>query len=156
MFWEHYGKCTMWRTRFLVQESHFGKHTSQFEMMTIIFSKRLLSVMWPHNHCSISSFHHFPQYHNRDQCPMLWCSEKRRPLLCKTKGGPPLEGTKCGDLQVGPWQRWRMRERKVRRRNQVHVRPHPTTDSLQSDGKVCRATEWCCWLSCMDWFNPGC
>ncbi|XP_064617882.1 A disintegrin and metalloproteinase with thrombospondin motifs 14-like isoform X2 [Liolophura sinensis] len=38
-------------------------------------------------------------YHHRDQCPMLWCSEKRRPLLCKTKGGPPLEGTKCGDLQ---------------------------------------------------------
>lgn len=35
-----------------------------------------------------------------DPCLHLWCSNKTAPLLCKTKKGPPLEGTPCGK---GKW-----------------------------------------------------
>uniref|UniRef100_T1IWV1 Peptidase M12B domain-containing protein n=1 Tax=Strigamia maritima TaxID=126957 RepID=T1IWV1_STRMM len=35
-----------------------------------------------------------------DPCTHLWCSNISTPLLCKTKKGPPLEGTPCGK---GKW-----------------------------------------------------
>uniref|UniRef100_A0A8D0DCT3 ADAM metallopeptidase with thrombospondin type 1 motif 2 n=1 Tax=Sander lucioperca TaxID=283035 RepID=A0A8D0DCT3_SANLU len=31
-----------------------------------------------------------------DPCRQLWCSEYSNPFYCKTKKGPPLDGTKCG------------------------------------------------------------
>ncbi|KDR15277.1 A disintegrin and metalloproteinase with thrombospondin motifs 3 [Zootermopsis nevadensis] len=31
-----------------------------------------------------------------DPCSHLWCSHFSAPLVCKTKKGPPLEGTECG------------------------------------------------------------
>lgn len=31
-----------------------------------------------------------------DPCSHLWCGHKDSPLVCKTKKGPPLEGTSCG------------------------------------------------------------
>ncbi|XP_057370656.1 A disintegrin and metalloproteinase with thrombospondin motifs 16-like isoform X2 [Daphnia carinata] len=31
-----------------------------------------------------------------DPCTHLWCGHKSSPQLCKTKKGPPLEGTPCG------------------------------------------------------------
>ncbi|XP_068187014.1 A disintegrin and metalloproteinase with thrombospondin motifs 2-like [Antennarius striatus] len=31
-----------------------------------------------------------------DPCKQLWCSEYNNPFYCKTKKGPPLDGTKCG------------------------------------------------------------
>ncbi|XP_071455344.1 A disintegrin and metalloproteinase with thrombospondin motifs 2-like [Hetaerina americana] len=31
-----------------------------------------------------------------DPCTHLWCSHHSSPLVCKTKKGPPLEGTECG------------------------------------------------------------
>ncbi|CAL4063966.1 unnamed protein product, partial [Meganyctiphanes norvegica] len=37
-----------------------------------------------------------------DPCTHLWCSNKTTPTLCKTKKGPPLEGTTCGN---GKWCR---------------------------------------------------
>ncbi|GLD71135.1 A disintegrin and metalloproteinase with thrombospondin motifs 2-like protein [Lates japonicus] len=35
-------------------------------------------------------------YTNNDPCKQLWCSEYHNPFFCKTKKGPPLDGTKCG------------------------------------------------------------
>uniref|UniRef100_A0A672FXN5 ADAM metallopeptidase with thrombospondin type 1 motif, 2 n=1 Tax=Salarias fasciatus TaxID=181472 RepID=A0A672FXN5_SALFA len=35
-------------------------------------------------------------YPNPDPCKQLWCSEYSNPFYCKTKKGPPLDGTKCG------------------------------------------------------------
>lgn len=35
-----------------------------------------------------------------DPCTHLWCSNRSTPLMCKTKKGPPLEGTPCGK---GKW-----------------------------------------------------
>ncbi|KAM9788835.1 A disintegrin and metalloproteinase with thrombospondin motifs 2-like [Neosynchiropus ocellatus] len=34
-------------------------------------------------------------YPNIDPCKQLWCSEYYNPFYCKTKKGPPLDGTKC-------------------------------------------------------------
>ncbi|KAH1022499.1 hypothetical protein HUJ04_011892 [Dendroctonus ponderosae] len=31
-----------------------------------------------------------------EPCSHLWCGHKDSPLVCKTKKGPPLEGTECG------------------------------------------------------------
>ena len=31
-----------------------------------------------------------------DPCSHLWCGHVSAPLVCKTKKGPPLEGTECG------------------------------------------------------------
>ncbi|XP_018318532.1 A disintegrin and metalloproteinase with thrombospondin motifs 2 isoform X2 [Agrilus planipennis] len=31
-----------------------------------------------------------------EPCSHLWCSHEKTPLVCKTKKGPPLEGTECG------------------------------------------------------------
>ncbi|KAL1491581.1 hypothetical protein ABEB36_012156 [Hypothenemus hampei] len=35
-----------------------------------------------------------------EPCSHLWCGHKDYPLVCKTKKGPPLEGTECG---FGKW-----------------------------------------------------
>uniref|UniRef100_A0A669CLP5 ADAM metallopeptidase with thrombospondin type 1 motif, 2a n=1 Tax=Oreochromis niloticus TaxID=8128 RepID=A0A669CLP5_ORENI len=35
-------------------------------------------------------------YTNTDPCKQLWCSDYNNPFFCKTKKGPPLDGTKCG------------------------------------------------------------
>lgn len=31
-----------------------------------------------------------------EPCSHLWCGHVDSPLVCKTKKGPPLEGTDCG------------------------------------------------------------
>lgn len=31
-----------------------------------------------------------------EPCSHLWCGHIQQPLVCKTKQGPPLEGTECG------------------------------------------------------------
>uniref|UniRef100_A0A671TS65 ADAM metallopeptidase with thrombospondin type 1 motif, 2a n=1 Tax=Sparus aurata TaxID=8175 RepID=A0A671TS65_SPAAU len=35
-------------------------------------------------------------YATIDPCKQLWCSDYNNPFYCKTKKGPPLDGTKCG------------------------------------------------------------
>ncbi|KAJ8983287.1 hypothetical protein NQ317_010537 [Molorchus minor] len=35
-----------------------------------------------------------------EPCSHLWCGHQNSPLVCKTKKGPPLEGTECG---FGKW-----------------------------------------------------
>nr|XP_023012817.1 A disintegrin and metalloproteinase with thrombospondin motifs 2-like [Leptinotarsa decemlineata] len=35
-----------------------------------------------------------------EPCSHLWCGHQNTPLVCKTKKGPPLEGTECG---FGKW-----------------------------------------------------
>ncbi|KAM6984252.1 A disintegrin and metalloproteinase with thrombospondin motifs 2-like [Tautogolabrus adspersus] len=35
-------------------------------------------------------------YTTLEPCKQLWCSEYNNPFYCKTKKGPPLDGTKCG------------------------------------------------------------
>nr|XP_046266471.1 A disintegrin and metalloproteinase with thrombospondin motifs 2 [Scatophagus argus] len=35
-------------------------------------------------------------YPNHEPCKQLWCSDYNNPFYCKTKKGPPLDGTKCG------------------------------------------------------------
>ncbi|XP_075939431.1 A disintegrin and metalloproteinase with thrombospondin motifs 2-like [Anarhichas minor] len=35
-------------------------------------------------------------YSNLEPCKQLWCSDYNNPFYCKTKKGPPLDGTKCG------------------------------------------------------------
>uniref|UniRef100_UPI003AADB998 A disintegrin and metalloproteinase with thrombospondin motifs 2-like n=1 Tax=Centroberyx gerrardi TaxID=166262 RepID=UPI003AADB998 len=35
-------------------------------------------------------------YSTYDPCKQLWCSHHDNPFFCKTKKGPPIDGTKCG------------------------------------------------------------
>uniref|UniRef100_A0A8D3CL15 A disintegrin and metalloproteinase with thrombospondin motifs 2-like n=1 Tax=Scophthalmus maximus TaxID=52904 RepID=A0A8D3CL15_SCOMX len=35
-------------------------------------------------------------YPNHEPCKQLWCSDYHNPFYCKTKKGPPLDGTRCG------------------------------------------------------------
>ena len=35
-----------------------------------------------------------------DPCEHLWCAHQDTPLLCKTKKGPPMDGTACGRNKV--------------------------------------------------------
>ena len=35
-----------------------------------------------------------------DPCEHLWCAHSDTPLLCKTKKGPPMDGTACGPDKV--------------------------------------------------------
>ncbi|XP_036825467.1 A disintegrin and metalloproteinase with thrombospondin motifs 2 isoform X2 [Oncorhynchus mykiss] len=37
------------------------------------------------------------QYRTFDPCKQLWCSHPDNPFFCKTKKGPPIDGTMCGD-----------------------------------------------------------
>ena len=41
-----------------------------------------------------------------DPCEHLWCAHKETPLLCKTKKGPPMDGTACGKNRVKQMQKW--------------------------------------------------
>lgn len=41
-----------------------------------------------------------PQYRPFDPCKQLWCSHPDNPFFCKTKKGPPIDGTICGDGKV--------------------------------------------------------
>ncbi|XP_063045632.1 A disintegrin and metalloproteinase with thrombospondin motifs 3-like isoform X2 [Engraulis encrasicolus] len=36
-------------------------------------------------------------YRPFDPCKQLWCSHPDNPFFCKTKKGPPIDGTTCGD-----------------------------------------------------------
>ncbi|XP_029020549.1 A disintegrin and metalloproteinase with thrombospondin motifs 2-like isoform X2 [Betta splendens] len=36
-------------------------------------------------------------YRPFDSCKQLWCSHPDNPFFCKTKKGPPIDGTMCGD-----------------------------------------------------------
>lgn len=50
---------------------------------------------------------HFPlttQFQTFEPCKQLWCSHPDNPYFCKTKKGPPLDGTECapGQVPVGP------------------------------------------------------
>ncbi|XP_056269966.1 A disintegrin and metalloproteinase with thrombospondin motifs 2-like isoform X2 [Pseudoliparis swirei] len=38
-------------------------------------------------------------YPTLDPCNQLWCSDHNNPFYCKTKKGPPLDGTRCGPGQ---------------------------------------------------------
>ncbi|XP_077388174.1 A disintegrin and metalloproteinase with thrombospondin motifs 2-like isoform X1 [Festucalex cinctus] len=37
------------------------------------------------------------QYRTFDPCKQLWCSHPENPFFCKTKKGPPIDGTTCGN-----------------------------------------------------------
>ncbi|KAM9375674.1 A disintegrin and metalloproteinase with thrombospondin motifs 2-like [Pholidichthys leucotaenia] len=37
------------------------------------------------------------QYRTYDPCKQLWCSHPDNPFFCKTKKGPPIDGTMCGN-----------------------------------------------------------
>ncbi|KAM6953293.1 A disintegrin and metalloproteinase with thrombospondin motifs 2-like [Aplochiton taeniatus] len=37
------------------------------------------------------------QYRTFDPCKQLWCSHPDNPFFCKTKKGPPIDGTTCGN-----------------------------------------------------------
>uniref|UniRef100_A0A4W6C6Z6 ADAM metallopeptidase with thrombospondin type 1 motif 2 n=1 Tax=Lates calcarifer TaxID=8187 RepID=A0A4W6C6Z6_LATCA len=37
------------------------------------------------------------QYRTFDPCKQLWCSHPDNPFFCKTKKGPPIDGTMCGN-----------------------------------------------------------
>ena len=43
------------------------------------------------------------QFRTFDPCKQLWCSHPENPYFCKTKKGPPLDGTMCapGKVRVG-------------------------------------------------------
>lgn len=41
-----------------------------------------------------------PQYRPFDPCKQLWCAHPDNPFFCKTKKGPPIDGTICGDGKV--------------------------------------------------------
>lgn len=48
------------------------------------------------------------QFRTFDPCKQLWCSHPENPYFCKTKKGPPLDGTMCapGKVRAGaPWTR---------------------------------------------------
>lgn len=45
-----------------------------------------------------------PQYRPFDPCKQLWCAHPDNPFFCKTKKGPPIDGTICGDGKVGTRQ----------------------------------------------------
>lgn len=41
------------------------------------------------------------QFRTFDPCKQLWCSHPDNPYFCKTKKGPPLDGTECAPGKVG-------------------------------------------------------
>lgn len=47
----------------------------------------------------LSSFFVF-QFRTFDPCKQLWCSHPDNPYFCKTKKGPPLDGTECAPGKV--------------------------------------------------------
>ena len=40
------------------------------------------------------------QFRTFDPCKQLWCSHPDNPYFCKTKKGPPLDGTECAAGKV--------------------------------------------------------
>ena len=48
------------------------------------------------------------QFRTFDPCEQLWCSHPDNPYFCKTKKGPPLDGTLCapGKVSQGRGQTW--------------------------------------------------
>lgn len=61
----------------------------------IIFLPRMVSLLNV-NTASLCS----PQYRTFDPCKQLWCSHPDNPFFCKTKKGPPIDGTMCGNGKV--------------------------------------------------------
>lgn len=40
------------------------------------------------------------QFDDYDKCDQLWCMHYRKRYVCRTKKGPPLDGTECGPGMV--------------------------------------------------------
>lgn len=53
--------------------------------------------------CFVIHIRVLSQYTTNDPCKQLWCSDYHNPFYCKTKKGPPLDGTKCapGKVRIG-------------------------------------------------------
>ncbi|XP_049644063.1 A disintegrin and metalloproteinase with thrombospondin motifs 14 [Suncus etruscus] len=47
-----------------------------------------------------SGYHTCPSFQTSEPCKQLWCSHPDNPYFCKTKKGPPLDGTEC---EPGKW-----------------------------------------------------
>lgn len=59
-----------------------------------------------HAFCSLCHYSPHPpasQFRTFEPCKQLWCSHPDNPYFCKTKKGPPLDGTECapGKVPVG-------------------------------------------------------
>ena len=54
---------------------------------------------WPSLEHTFSVFSVF-QFRTFDPCKQLWCSHPDNPYFCKTKKGPPLDGTECAPGKV--------------------------------------------------------
>lgn len=62
------------------------------------FAQSLKSEL--HQSITHSDFFVF-QFRTFDPCKQLWCSHPENPYFCKTKKGPPLDGTMCAPGKVG-------------------------------------------------------
>lgn len=50
------------------------------------------------------SYEHCKTFDVAEPCSRLWCGNSNVSESCKTKKGPPLEGTLCGDSKVNRQQ----------------------------------------------------
>ena len=89
-----------------------------------------------------------------DPCEHLWCAHRDTPLLCKTKKGPPMDGTACGPDKV--CRKWVvylmvmmvMLQWCVNGRCESTSKNIGRTDSLQHNSEAGGWSSWSRWGQC--------
>lgn len=87
--------------------SHIGLSQAAKPCLAPQLSKRTLGVRWhptrsPQWEALRPAVGALFQFRTFDPCKQLWCSHPDNPYFCKTKKGPPLDGTMCASGKVSP------------------------------------------------------
>lgn len=98
---------SVWKLKYSIQRHHgvpqesvltagilcLGKEHPKLQLL-LLFAEGALSKHHP--------LWFFPvfQFRTFDPCKQLWCSHPENPYFCKTKKGPPLDGTMCAPGKV--------------------------------------------------------
>lgn len=85
-----------------VSDVIWGFRTFSFRLLKITFSGCLTisGVVFLYFNSEYLCMCVWLKYTTHEPCKQLWCSDYNNPFYCKTKKGPPLDGTKCGPGKV--------------------------------------------------------
>ncbi|TRY75432.1 hypothetical protein TCAL_00704 [Tigriopus californicus] len=136
----HWSSCSAEEYHFMSDEWHCLKNPPRSPQNVTFISNSFLHAYTLDEQCRMEfgdGFQFCKSFQLPDPCAQLWCSHDTTPDTCKTKKGPPMDGTEC---DVGKWCiNGYCESTSKRRRNEDGLRHNP-----QAGGW----SQWGSWEDC--------